>query len=324
MGVGVETLDTARAAVCLPLKAGLAEVLLLAGQVRPTPLTAAIHRSLLDLPIGAGSSLLAHWQRHLDDLKRDLGLSECNVRVLVDQSTPLPKQMDDGPLTVSIERDPRPLRGTGGLLRDVAATLNPDSYVLVAHGPQLLIRPLPAIVRQLAEARADVAILSLANDRPCGLMLVRCGVLATVAGVGFVDLREQALPQIAKKYSVKIVPVEHEALAPTRTREDYLRALRLQAALGQGLDVAALDDPFAESWQTSFAVVEDGATVHPSAHIHDSVILAGAAWGAMPSWHTPWSGPAGWCRPERRWCMRCLVPAAPLWSGVSRACRSHD
>lgn len=279
MGVGVETLNKARAAAPSPLEAGLAEALVLAGQVRPTALTTAIHRSLLDLPTVAGVSLLAHWQRHFDDLRNDLVLNGCRVRVLVDQSTPLPSQVRNGPSSVSIERDPRPLRGTGGLLRDVAAALDPKSYLLVAHGPQLLIRPLSSLVQLLAEARADVAILSVGKDRPCGLMLVCCAALSTISEVGFVDLREQALPQIAMTHSVRIVPVPYDALLPTRTREDYLRALRVQAAIDKGLDVAALDDPYAESWETSFAVIEDGASVHPSARIHDSVILAGARVG---------------------------------------------
>lgn len=277
MGVGVETVKRTDTMTASPLTCGLAEVLLLAGQVRPTALTAAIHRSLLDLPISNKVSLLTHWQQHLGALNDEL--EGVRARVLVDQTTPLPRTARDSPVPLSIERDPRPLRGTGGLLRDVTATLDPDSYLLVAHGPQLLVHPLPTLVRRLVEAAADVAILTLAQDRPGGLMLVRCGALSGIADLGFVDLQEQALPQIAKSHLVKIVRVPHEALMPTRTREDYLRALRVHAALERGLDASALDDPFAESWQPSFAVIEDGATVHPSARIHDSVILAGARIG---------------------------------------------
>jgi NDP-sugar pyrophosphorylase family protein len=124
-----------------------------------------------------------------------------------------------------------------------------------------------------------VAILTQGDDAPCGLMLIRCGILRQIQSVGFVDLREQALPHIARSHRVHIVPTAGQALLPTRTREDYIRALRLHAAQERGLDLAAFDHPFAESWQTSFAIVEPGAVVHPSARIHDSVVLAGARVG---------------------------------------------
>ena len=41
-------------------------------------------------------------------------------------------------------------------------------------------------------------------------------------------------------------------------------------------DGAGVPNPFAENWCPSFSVVEEGATVHPSAEIHDSVVLRGA------------------------------------------------
>src|SRR5437764_457058 len=39
---------------------------------------------------------------------------------------------------------------------------------------------------------------------------------------------------------------------------------------------AAMVDPLAEDWQPAFSIIEDGATVHPGCHVHDSVVLKGA------------------------------------------------
>jgi len=254
-------------------------VLVLAGQVRPTPLSTAINPSLLDLPTPAKKSILDLWQQEVIDLAAHLGGCGLPMRVLVDQSTPLPQQPESAALPVSIERDPSPLRGTGGLLHDLARQSDPDSHMLVVHGPQLLTRPLAELADLLGRASADVAILSQTNDSPCGIMLIRCGVLDRVAQIGFVDFREQALPQIAKIHRVEVISLSGTAALPTRTCDGYIRALRLYAAHQRGIPLAEFDNPFAESWQTSFAIVEPGAEVHPTARIHDSVVLAGACVG---------------------------------------------
>jgi ADP-glucose pyrophosphorylase len=39
-------------------------------------------------------------------------------------------------------------------------------------------------------------------------------------------------------------------------------------------------DQSSEDWQRRFAIIEPGATVHPTALVHDSVVLSGAQVGS--------------------------------------------
>jgi len=106
---------------------------------------------------------------------------------------------------------------------------------------------------------------------PTGLVLLRVGSLASVAEVGYVDLKEQALPAIAGSEWVSAVETEQRFLDPIRNRATYLAAVRV---LALGPEVA--DDPYREDWQSAFSIVEDGAVVDPGARVHDSVVLAGS------------------------------------------------
>ena len=104
-------------------------------------------------------------------------------------------------------------------------------------------------------------------------MLVTCKTLRAIADTGYVDMKEQALPQIALSYEVRVVRRRRPTGLPIRTLEDYIQALRLHHRRRQGKPFIA--DPLAEDWSPAFALVEPGATVDPTARVHDSVVLAG-------------------------------------------------
>jgi len=69
-------------------------------------------------------------------------------------------------------------------------------------------------------------------------------------------------------------PVGH----PIRTASDYVAALRRYHRAVRFNETRR--DPFVEDWQPTFSIVEDGAQVHSTARVHDSVVLAGAKVGA--------------------------------------------
>ena len=104
-------------------------------------------------------------------------------------------------------------------------------------------------------------------------MLVRCAALRGVKPVGFVDMKEQALPQIARSHRVSVLECAAPTGAPCRFPDQYVRAVRVLARLRAGHDHSA--DPFAEDWQRTFALVEEQAQVDSTATIHDSIVLAG-------------------------------------------------
>lgn len=257
-----------------PTRCHIAGVVLLGGSVRSSDFQAAIGRSPLNLPCSAEKSLLQAWC----DGIRALGLARgerFSLRILADQAaaealgTPTAEGVE-----IIIGKDPLEWRGTGGVLRDISGFYGPEDYILVANASQILMRSLSDLVDALEALQADVAVLAHQDGMPSTMMLVRCGCLAELPSVGFVDMKEQAIPQLAAKYSVRVVYVPHAIALGVRTAKSYLAALREFHITAGGR--ASLRN---EAWRSSFALVENGANVSSGARLHDSVILTGASVG---------------------------------------------
>lgn len=250
-------------------------LVLLGGSVRSTELTSAIGRSLLDLPLDESGTILNHWLGHAQDLARYAGLARLPVRVTMDRGSIEP--VSASPRFAGdwvVERDMSEYRGTGGILRDLAEQYADDDYLLVANAAQVLLDPLPALAVALDRRRCDVSLVAHRDGTPSGLMLVRCGALRLIKPIGFIDMKEQALPEIAAVHDVRAVPTRRPTGLPIRSLDDYLNALRLLH--GKRNEPTPFDDALAENWQKRFAIVESGASVGDRAYVHDSVVLKGA------------------------------------------------
>src|SRR5439155_2131377 len=173
-----------------------------------------------------------------------------------------------------VERDLSEYRGTGGVLRDLAADYGDDDLVLVCNAAQVLLDPLAAIATALDRKDGDVTLVSHDDGTPSGVQLVRCNTLRMIPDHGFVDMKEQALPLIASKYDVTVLHCRRPTALPIRSLSDYIAAMRHYHRRGRGKPVA---DPLVEDWQPAFAIVEPGASVDPGAHVHDAVVLKGGA-----------------------------------------------
>jgi len=255
--------------------ASLKAVILMAGSVRPSKLHTSMGRALMQLPIDDQQTLIEHWQYHANHLAEALGIHQLPVRVMVDRNSQVPESPGDDERQVEfiIERDPLDYRGTGGVLHDLSADYDDDDYLLVVNGLQVMLQPLVEMTQLLASKGGDVSVIAHRDGTPSGLMLVRCGVLRAISSAGFVDMKEQALPAIARSHRVSVAEIEEPSALPVRTLNDYLYALRLhQLRLD---NKPAVNDPFAENLESTFSIVEQGAKVDPSARIHDSVILQG-------------------------------------------------
>lgn len=251
-------------------------VILLSGAVRPTPFLSSIERSVLDLPIESGVSLLSDWQRQASEAATACEQASMEIRVVLDDAALAPQTVAPTGGGVYVERDPTELRGTGGIVRDLAQRFEPDDRLFIVGGPQLLARSLKAIVAELAECGGDVAVAAHQDGLPCSLMLVRCGAVLDLPEVGFVDMKEQGLPVIARKHRVLVRPYAHRIALPLMNEANYVAALRWHHSQQKGdFEAGAFD----EEWDRRFAIIEPGATVHPGALIHDSVVLAGAVIG---------------------------------------------
>jgi N-acetylglucosaminyldiphosphoundecaprenol N-acetyl-beta-D-mannosaminyltransferase len=252
-----------------PSRGRLRGLVLLGGGVRPTPLATAIGRSVLDLPLGKGKSVLGRWLDEAESVSRLLDIDHLPVRLLMDLSAPQPRSVPAD--RYRMERDQSEYRGTGGLLANIAVDYDDDDMILVGNAAQVLLEPLTALYTSLHKTRGVIAVVGHREGEPSGLMLVTCRALRLIPKTGFVDMKEQALPSIASKYDVRVVQCRRPTGLPIRLLSDYVAALR---ALHQPVRGASTD-PWAEDWKSTFAIVEPGATVSSSARIHDSVVLAG-------------------------------------------------
>lgn len=283
------SIGTEAARVCLPStrnaetmkerKSGplqsLRAVVLLGGSVRPNSLANRLGRSVLDLPIAAGSSLGDYWRQQCAALFHAEHLNSTRIRLLLDRYSLEPSRSDDrvAPLEIETERDPVEYRGTGGVLHDCSGEYDDDDLLLVGSAGQMFRRPIAEIVRTMAGVNADVALISDTGGAPSGLMLVRCRCLRDIPAQGFVDLKEQALPLIARQFNVQVI--ERSGLVdPIRTCAEYIDALR--GRYGMPIGGQCWRDSQDDGEGRRFGIIENGARVHPSASVHDSVILKDA------------------------------------------------
>jgi hypothetical protein len=252
----------------------LAAVVLLGGSVRSSRLSQIIGRSVLDLPVDEKGTLLDFWRDQAGSVAQARGLRRLPVRVMVDRDALEPRvPVAQEHTIVSVERDPFDYRGTGGVLKDLSRDYADEDYILVANAAQLLMEELPVLVEALAERQADVSMIAHRDGVPAGLMLIRCAALRGIASAGFVDLKEQALPAIARSQRVDVVERQTPSGLPVRNLPDYVQALRRHYQRRQGrLEVEA----FEEDWESTFSLVESGAMVASTARVHDSVVLKGA------------------------------------------------
>lgn len=284
--MGVSEVDHASEQVSAPTMGSLPgrarsvrSCIVLCGAVRRTPLARSIGRSIVDLPLSDGSSLMS---RHLDGLEkfaRRWQLDDLRVRLLVDSESAQPRVPDprEG-LTCTVERDASPIRGVAGVLADATRDCDPQSFVVVVNGAQVFRQPLNELIDAMLRKESDVSMVGSLDGTPVGLWLVRCDVLKTVRPVGYVDLKEQALPEWLARWGVSVVEYRRAYALRTRNITEYLGAVRLHAT--RGLEISSVDeDPYREEWERSFSVIEPGADVSASATIHDSVVLAGATVG---------------------------------------------
>lgn len=249
-----------------------AAVILLGGAVRQTALRASIGRSVVDLPVEVGRTLIDCWIAHCLRLAEALEVCDLPVRLILDRAAPEPRSLAPaGAVRPVVERDGSDYRGTGGVLHDVAACYSDDDYILVGNAAQLLCAPVTTLCAVLAAADADISLVAHDDGTPSGLMLVRPGCLRSIPPLGFVDLKEQALPAIAARFRVKVVHFSDPTAFPVRTRADYIEALVRHNRSSE----PRREREERRDWQPAFGLVEEPRDVGAGARIHESVVLRG-------------------------------------------------
>jgi hypothetical protein len=247
-------------------------VILLGGSLLRSPLSTATGRSLLDLPVVSGRSVFDCWHDDLKSFASAYSIASLTARLIIDRRASEPKLiLCEGAVNLHVEHDPHEYRGTAGILRDISIDYDDDDYIVVASAAQILLEPMEKLVCELASKADDISLVAHDDGTPCGLMLVRCGCLREIPAIGYIDLKEQAFPEIAKHYRVHVVRHVRPSGLPIRTLEDYIEALRAyqRVLVGNGY-LHAKEDCY-----SLFEIVENGAVVDPDSRLHDSIVLKG-------------------------------------------------
>lgn len=256
----------------------LRAVILLAGSVGRNPFADGIGRSVLDMPIDARTTVLDEWIERAEGFASALGLSSLRVRVAVDQGSPLPRVRRSGAesrVVVEIVRDPAEYRGTAGIVRDLTRQYSDDDLVVVAGANQIQREELNDSFEP-GSGEESVSIVPHGDGEFAAMFLLRCARLRDVPEVGFVDLKEQAIPSARGRPPLLVVRRPANSTLPIRTLPEYVRALReLHGGADREQSRAARGSAFDETWQPLFSIVEPGASVAPNAVLQDTVVLAG-------------------------------------------------
>ncbi len=272
-------------AISSPLRERLRKlraVVLLDGTIRKSAFAEAIDRSLLELPLAPDQVLLDMWREQIGGLNHELQtLHPTPCRIVLGQSTRAPAlRPQDQAANFTIQRDPAELRGTGGVLRDLAEGYDDDDMLLVVNAAQVLLVPLAELVLASPVA-GDVTVFASDDGAPVSLMVVRCGALRDLPAVGFVDLKEQGLPLMARRHDIRVASRAVAAKIAIRTPKDYIEAVaaythaRAPDLSGSG-GAEVRRGAFAEHWRRRFSLVEHGALVARDAVLHDTVVLRNA------------------------------------------------
>ncbi len=257
----------------------LRAVILLAGRVGRNEFADGVGRSVLDLPVDVSSTVLDRWIETLDQFATAFALPKIHLRVAVDRTGALPaSRACEGHPRVEMEvvRDPEEYRGTAGLVKDLTKGYGENDQILVATANQIHREPLRDVFQVLWRGDESVSIVPHDGGEFAGVFLLRCARLCDVSDVGFVDLKEQAIPSARGKEPLFVKRRAPGSTLPIRTLGEYIRALRIiHSEPNSGSIISSPEDPFAETWEPVFSIVEPLAEVMPGAVLQDSVVLAG-------------------------------------------------
>ena len=186
---------------------------------------------------------------------------------------------------VEFQIDPRPHRGTAGVLADLAAGQNQaiarSDFLFVVDGsscPPKDLKPMRAAV----DGEVQLAFGVSEIDRLAGCMLLRTAVLDHVPPVGYFDTKEQLAPRIGSGFGgLRGVPLVKRAVM-VNSLENWLLAVKYHGE-AKGSVGSNLDSDVRESCVSNTAIVGQAtvkrAVVMPGAVIGDGAVVARSAIG---------------------------------------------
>ena len=176
-------------------------VLMLAGGLNQTPRQRLMGFPAAGLPVSRDRTLLSAW---LEVIARSLGSFGRSTHLLC--GTPADEhwflaelRRPTNPVSgVEVRRDDRPHRGVCGILADTVQTPGFSNWLLVIELNTLPPKSLVPMLEAVAGGPSMVVGAS-EDERPAGAFLLGADLLKDVPRRGYLDLKEQFLPQLVAR-----------------------------------------------------------------------------------------------------------------------------
>ncbi len=225
------------------------------------------------LPLSRDRTLLSAW---LEVIDRSLGSLRRSTQLLC--STPADEQWFLAELRrptnsiaeIEVRRDDRPHRGVCGILADTVEARGLRDWLLVVELNTLPPKSLVPMLEALA-AEPSMVVGASADERPAGAYLLRSESLMDVPRRGYLDLKEQFLPQLVSRGHRISRAMLSETSVRLDDRRNYLRGVRIWQSEN--------NEVTSEQNVGGHSIVSHGAEVAEDALILDSVVLPGAVVG---------------------------------------------
>jgi len=296
----------------------------LAGRIRPTPLSQALDVHVLRLPVGKRGSLLDSWLSTFATVG-DIGEIRIVVNAPADVEsvgasvTTATPEVQAHPLRIMAE--PAAWRGAGGILRDVTADLPAEAIVVVGEAMRLPPRSLQSLLAAFDSSPEQISgVVGVCGaDEPAGVYAFTRSAIDLIPGIGYFDMKEQFLPAIARSGGKVITARLSEKVWRLRDLESYLETARqsLASCEGQGSLIRVSDRASVSSSAVldGFCMIEEGAVIEDGAVIHDSVVLWGATVGGGAVVSQSIVGPLAQIEPRTRVIRECVTRPLSMSNG---------
>jgi len=252
-------------------------VVMLAGGLRSGSLRSQLGFPTAGMPLDAECTLLQAW---LDLIAKTPQLANsdlliaCNNARDRDWFTAESRRGPSGTRPPKVVVDPRPHRGVAGMLADLQEEIDgAESYVVI----ELSSLPPATLEGLMADSDAGQPNASMRvgvgpESRWSGAYRLDAALLQHVTTLGYVDLKEQFVPQLLTKgYRIEAVEFGDTAVQIS-DRRNYLRAVRIWRARS-GFAAERTD------FVSGFSVVCPGVELGDGSHVADSAVLPGAVLG---------------------------------------------
>lgn len=249
-------------------------VLLLAGGPSQPALQRSLGFPVAGLPLESDRTLLVEW---LDLIDRCIGDRRSPTLLLCSDSADAEwfsaelRRAGRDSAAVEVRIDARPHRGVCGLIADTATACPLADWLLLIELNTLPPLSMTPLIQAALNPQSAMAVGASRDERPSGAYMLRVDLLKDVPKLGYVDLKEQFLPQLVSRGCRIESAVLSETSVRLTDRRNYLRAIRVWQSEHMTAESKAS--------ASGHSLLCEGVALSNGAFVLDSAILPGASIG---------------------------------------------